>query len=135
MAVKEYTFSGLAKFAQVYRLNKYGNYSLELVAEKNVRAEIKATGTKCKVKEDKDGDLVYTFRAPPEAPPLVTDGNGTPMTALIGNGSKVRVLITVEDFESKEYGPQTRTKLVGLVVDELVPYEKKETEDKTELPV
>lgn len=124
MAKQEYTFRGKAKWAQVYKQSQYEDYRLNFFPDDATRKAIKATGTKCGIKDDKDGDgLYYTFRS--KIKPPVVDKEGKPFTALIGNGSTVSIQLSVEDFTS-QYGPNSRTVLLGVVVEEHVPYEKKE---------
>lgn len=131
MAKQEFTFQGKAKWAQLLNKSKYEDYRLSFYpADDSVRKAIKATGTKCGVKEDDDG-FFYTFRSPVQPPVMTKDG--APVTSLIGNGSDVTIKLQVEDFVSPTFGPTARTILLGVTVDNLIPYEKKET-SKTEVP-
>lgn len=125
MAITEYTFEGMLKWAQVQRPDKkYNDYRLQFYpADADTRKAVKATGTMCKVKEDDDG-FYYTFRS--EIQPTVTDMSGNPVTVLIGNGSTAQVTVTVEKFVSKQHGDVARTKLVSVVLKSLIPYERAE---------
>jgi hypothetical protein len=125
MAKKEYEFHGKAYYAQVHRPDsRYNDYRIKFYpADADTRRAIKATGTQCNVKEDDNG-FFYQFKN--EIQPTVVDTQGNPVTALIGNGSDVILKIMVEDFVSTKYGEIHRTKFVGLVVTNLIPYEKKE---------
>lgn len=132
---QEYEFDGMIKWAQVQSPNqRYGDYRLQFYPKDgSTRKAIKGTGTMCHVKEDDDG-FFYTFRS--EIQPSVTDTEGNPITAFVGNNSEATVRITVEKFTSAQYGEIARTKLVGLVVTKLVPYTpKKEAETSEELPI
>lgn len=136
MSTTEYIFDGMVKWAQVQRPDKkYQDYRLLFYpGDAETRKAVKATGTMCKIKEDDDG-FFYQFRS--EIKPDVTDADGKEFTGLIGNGSKARIRITVEKFTSAKHGDIARTKLTGVVITNLVPYEKKEatvTEEKADLP-
>lgn len=139
MSTTEYIFDGKVKWAQVQRPDKkYNDYRLLFYpGDADTRKAIKSTGTMCKIKEDDDG-FFYQFRS--EIKPTVTDAEGNPFTGLIGNNSDVTVRITVEKFTSPKHGDVARTKLVGVVITKLIPYEKKEAEatvetaDKADLP-
>jgi hypothetical protein len=119
--LNEYTFEGTVRWAFVTNVNQYGKFSLNLYVDDKTRKAIKATGTKNGLKEDDQG-FYYVFRS--DEKPVVVDGAGQPVTEIVGDGSKVRIAVTVEKFDSK-HGPNARTKLKTVVVDELVPYESK----------
>lgn len=127
MSTTEYIFDGSVKWAQVQRPSKkYNDYRIQFFpVDDATRKAVKATGTMCKIKEDEDG-FFYTFRS--EIKPSITDDKGQPITAFIGNGSKVTVRITVEKFVSPQHGDVARTKLTGIVVTDLIPFEPKPQE-------
>lgn len=126
MAKLEYTFQGKAKYFLFRSLSKYGDNRMNFFpADDATRKAIKATGTKCGVKED-DGSkgapegFFYTFRNAPGK--MVIEG--VPEGALVGNDSDVTVTISVEQFVSPKFGPTARTLLEKVVVTNLVPYER-----------
>lgn len=121
MSTVEYLFDGMVKWAHLQSPNKkYGDYRLSFYPkDSDTRKAVKATGTMCGVKEDDDG-FYYTFRS--EIQPVITDGEGRPITALVGNNSKATIRITVEKFTSAKHGEIARTKLTGVAVTELVPF-------------
>jgi hypothetical protein len=142
--IKEYVFSGTLKFPFITSPNKkYEKYSTNFYPDDaSDRKKIKDTGTKCGVKEDNEGELFYTFTTPQSEKPIVVDTEGQPIPddVLVGNGTKARVKITVEKFKSPTWGDVARTRLVAVVIDELVKYEKPEepkaeaSEKKTGMP-
>ena len=135
---QEYIFEGTFQWAQIQRPDKkYNDYRIKFYpADAAVRKAIKETGTQCHVKEDDDG-FFYNFKN--EIQPVVTDGDGNPVTALVGNGSTGAVRIMVEKFTSQKYGEIARTKLTGVVIRNLIPYEPKEpgtsTAEQAPIPV
>jgi hypothetical protein len=126
--IENYTFSGKIAWASVTKPNKYDKFSLNFYPQGGEdRKAIKATGIRNGIKEDdgaKSGveGFFYVFRS--EAQPSVTDSDGNPVTVLIGNGSEADITISVEKFNTKDYGEVTRSKLVSVVVTKLIPYEK-----------
>lgn len=126
MAIKEYTFEGIIEYPHLKAPNKYGKYSLDFFPDGDAdRRAIKATGTKCSVKErdnpdsSQNGKFFFTFTNT-EA----VDVKSPDPDVLVGNGSKAKVTITVEDFNSPKWGRVVRTKLVSVVVLNLIPYFK-----------
>lgn len=126
--VTEYIFEGKLTYPFLQNYNqKYEKYSTNFYpSSPEDRKAIKATGTKCGLKEDDKGDFFYTFTAPKDEKPQVTDAEGQPIpaTVLIGNGTEARVKITVEKFTSAKWGDIARTRLVGVVIDKLIEYVK-----------
>lgn len=134
MAKQEYRFSGKAAWVST-RPNKWGKYSFNFYPQSAAdRKAVKDTGIKNKVQED-DGSksgvegLFYVFRSEILYP--ITH-NGAALDGMVGNGSDVTVTLEVETFDSKEHGPQARSRIVTLNIDNLIPYEKKEK--STDLP-
>jgi hypothetical protein len=134
MAIKEYTFTGIIEYPHLSGPNKYGKFSLDFFPSNDAdRKAIKATGTKCSLKERENeksamnGKFFYTFTSP-EVPEV----SGVPDNVLVGNGTKAVVTVTVEDFMSPKWGKVVRTKLASVKVLDLIPYEPK---DATDLPV
>jgi hypothetical protein len=55
---------------------------------------------------------------------------------LVGDGTTGTIIISVEDFVSAKWGPQVRSKLLGVVIDKLIVFEPKQTpDDRGDLPV
>jgi len=144
MAMKEYIFSGKAAYCSTngrdFNDGKGPKWSMRLYPRTAAdRKEIKATGIKNKEAIDdgsalEEGLVYFTFRNDKE-PYKILDGNGNPVTALVGNGSDVSVKLLVETFNSPKFGPQARSWLTEVVVNNLVPYEPKApTVEKAELP-
>lgn len=129
----EHIFEGEIAFPFIVdKTNRYEKWSLDFYPKDSAdRQAIKATGTKCGIKENKEGNFFYTFTAPADKKPAVTDSDGNPITVLIGNGSKARVKFVVETFVSPTWGNVARTVLTAVVVDKLIPYEKKEVSEVT----
>ena len=124
MSKQEYHFDGTLQFAQLQRPDKkYNDYRLKFYPkDAATRKAIKETGTQCNVHEDDDG---FYFQFKNEIRPNVTDAEGNPVTALVGNGSTATMRIMVEKFTSAKYGDIARTKLTGVVITNLIPYEPK----------
>lgn len=144
MSKREYYFSGKAGYVSKNG-RKFGEepekWSMRLYPRTAAdRAEIKATGIKNKTQEDdgvKSGveGLYYTFRS--NTPYPITDKDGNDITVLVGNGSEVTVKLEVEAFNSPKYGAQARSKLLGVIVTNLIEYKPEEAKDEAssgELP-
>jgi len=135
MSKAEYKFSGKAAWIGK-KPNKWGKYAFNFYPRTAAdRKAVKDTGIKNKVQED-DGSksgvegLFYVFRSDILFP--IKSPDGAPIDAMIGNGSDVTVTLEVETFQSAEHGPQARSRVQEVVVDNLIPYVKKEV--KEELP-
>ncbi len=124
MSAKYYTFEGLCKWAKLSEPDqKFGDYRIDV----QVNAEEYAkTGSQGRIKDDgyvtfrrrnkvltSKGELIEFGK------PIVTDTAGNAFNELIGNGSKVRINVSVYDTTK---GPGTR--LNSVVVLEHVPYTK-----------
>lgn len=141
MAVQVYKFSGKAAYVskngKQFRPDEPEVFTMRLYPETAAdRKAIKATGVKNEIKEDdgaKSGveGFYYTLRAN-EAYPIV-DTEGNELDKLVGNGSDVTVSLEVETFNSPKFGPQARSKLVEVMVTNLIEYIPPETET-TEVP-
>lgn len=134
MSLETFKFSGRLFWAQVQKPDKkYGDYRIKFYPKDDeTRKAVKATGTKCGVKEDDNG-FFYVFKN--EVRPVVQDGEGNPVTTLLGNGSEADITLTVESFISPKFGPTARTRLAEVTVTKLIPYNPPETPAvKTELP-
>lgn len=98
-------------------------------ANADIRKSIKATGIKNKPQED-DGEksglegMFYTFRS--NEPYAITDAKGNDLQDAVSNGADVVVELQVETFTSKVHGPQARSKLVRVLVNNYTPYVKPE---------
>jgi hypothetical protein len=126
MATNIYYFSGTAKFPRLGSTDDWGNYSIGVILDPPSQAEFDVSGLRLQPREY-DGDTFITFRRPDSKPikgeivkfgaPKVIDAAGTPVTALVGNGSKVTVKVAVYD-SLKGKGHRLDT----VRVDELVEY-------------
>lgn len=134
MSTQTYTVAGTIKWLN-RKPNEWGNYTVSFYpADASVRAELRGSGIRNKMKEDDDG-LYYTFKTGEGQPFEVTDQNGDTITALVGNGSKGLVRLEVETFKSAKHGDVTRSKVIGVVVTELIVYEPpQKPEASSELP-
>ena len=133
MASKEYYFSGIAKWAKVYKPDeKYHNWSIQLYPDQASIELYAKTGMTVRFKEDADGKYL-TFRRPQskligtqnvsfEAPKVV-DKDGTAFTQTIGNGSQVTVKVLVYDLKAR---PGVGHRLEAVRVDEHVEYKPPE---------
>lgn len=142
MASRIYYFSGKAKWAKVYDFHidpEYGHRSIDVYLDDKSLDLFKNSGSQLKLREDDEGKYVSFRRDHMKVikgeevvfgPPTVLDSEGTPMTALIGNGSDVVVKVTMYDYNYKgKAGVGTR--LDGVRVDNLVEYEGGTTEVHT----
>ena len=135
MSKAEFKFSGKAAWLG-RKPNKWGKYAFNFYPRTAAdRKAVKDTGIKNKVQED-DGSksgvegLFYVFRSDILFPIISPDG--APVSDMIGNGSDITVTLEVEQFNSPEHGPQARSRVQSVTIDNLVRYEKKETQ--AELP-
>jgi hypothetical protein len=147
-----FKFRGLADYAFVQNTNLFGKYSINLYADKNTRKEIKATGLRGSDKEGKDellDGMYFVFRRDVSRvwkgvttlldKPYVTMEDGTDVTEIIGTGSDVTVEVEVYDFKAgtdpqgNAYPAGKGSRLVGVVVHNLVPYVSPNTEEHNEV--
>ena len=132
-----HNFSGKVEWL-LSRPNKYNKYTMNFFPkDPGVRKAVKETGIKNSPKVSEKGDLegqmFYIFRS--DQPFVVTTPDGEPVTSMIGNGSEITVRLEVERFVSPTHGPTARSKVIGVVVDNLIPYVKAVvTEEKDEPP-
>lgn len=147
MASTYHFFQGRANWAHVKRPNKFDNYSIDLIVDKDTKKAIKGTGLKGNAKDTLDTDEPYfTFRRKSTlrkktgeivemSAPKVTLADGTEFDGLIGNGSKVTVKIEVYDFDAGKgpdgtpYNAGKGSRLEAIRIDELVEYVKPEVEE------
>lgn len=147
MAKQIYRLTGKAAYVsrkfKVFQNSPKPVYTMSFYPEGAAgRKAIKDTGIKNHAKEDdglKSGveGFFYTLRSNEEY--AILDKNGIPLdeNVMVGNGSTVTVELEVETFTSKQHGPQARSKLLAVTIDELVPYIPKEatvTDVTAELP-
>lgn len=131
--VKDYIFTGKANWIKstpsvfddgtsAYTMSFYPDNA-------DTRKAVQATGTKAKPRlDDETGEAFFSFRNK-EAPYKIIDEQGQDITALVGNGSEVKIKLNVEAFTSPKYGASARTKLLEVMVTKLVAYEKPVVED------
>jgi hypothetical protein len=134
MATITLTLSGTVKWVKRKKDEKYGNYSVDFYPTLESKKQIKESGLKITIKEDKDGELFYKFRRPDTkvmgnetvtfGPPsfFILDedsGKPIPFDGVIGNGSVGKVKVQVYDIKS------TGTKghrWESLLVEDLVEF-------------
>lgn len=131
-----YYFSGTTKWAKVRKPDpEYNNYQVPVYLDEKSWVELRKAGLKLQTKQDEDGEYV-TFRrdhvklikgesvtfGPPKVL-ILKNGEYVPFDGLIGNGSKITVMVDV--YETRK-GPGHRLVTVGI--NELVPYEDKENQ-------
>lgn len=124
MATKTYKFYGKCQWAKVHTVDKeYGHYGIDVFLDKPSMDLFKKSGLRLKVK-DYNGEKFVGFRRHPDkvfegqpGNPGVTDAVGRPLDALVGNGSKVAVTVSVYDTKM---GKGHRLETVQVI--ELVPF-------------
>lgn len=146
--------SGILEWAQVKTPNKFGNWSVNVYADKAQRKALKEMGLRANPKEGNEeyGDGWFlTFRRPttatwkgvltPLEPPKVVTADGQPFDGLIGNGSKGAVKLEVYEYKGgtdangMAYQGGKAARLVGVRIDELVEYVRPtENETSTSTP-
>lgn len=98
------------------------------------RGEVEGILNECKQEED---GYSVVFRRPTEktwdgvvkilTPPIVVDKDGQPWTQPIGNGSDITVKVERYTYNKPfKKGRGSAIRLVGVKVDNLVPYQRKE---------
>lgn len=138
MSTTTHTFKGKVSYV-MRKANDWGKFTMNFYPPTAAdRKAIKETGVKNKTKEDdgaKSGveGLFYTFRNS-DAFPITLEGKE--FTGLIGNGSEVELTLEVETFKSPVHGPQARSKVTGINITSLIPYdpEAKKSEASAVLP-
>jgi len=138
MATKYLDIKGKCKWAKVWKPDtKYDKYSIDICPDAESRKIIDGLGLKSSFKADSQtGEEYITFRRDPNstifvskdtrgpagAPQVLGVEPGTP----IGNGSGVTVRLAVYSYDNK-FGKGTGSRLEKVHVNELVPFEAKET--------
>lgn len=133
MATKQHYFSGKAKWAArlITPDEKYKNYSVNVLLDKDSQKEFDASGIRVQAKIDKeDGKPYYRFRRDlDDGAPLVIDNQNEPFSNLIGNGSDVT--IRVESYDTKSHGKGHR--LMAVRVNDWVQFDPETAPER--LPV
>lgn len=139
MATEMVVLEGITEWPKLFEFNRDkpewsrdtdGEYSLRVILDDENVKKIKAAGSQKKLATDPDGrGMVFAPTRPHKArndwaggPPKVAGPDGTPWDTqtdgLIGNGSKVRVLVAVYDAGSGRKG----TRLEAVQVVDHVPF-------------
>lgn len=159
---KRISVKGKCKWAHVTRLNRYGDWSVELwptPEDLEVLRELQSRGLKNTMMKDEDG-YYMRFKRPPKkdirlktgevktivfSPPTVAMADGSPLPngVLTGNGSDVTLILEVYPHGTPGGGKAVAARLEGLRVDSLVPFnpdsdyepeEKKKVDELREQP-
>jgi hypothetical protein len=89
-----YQFRGSVTYAYLGTTNKFDKYSLNFFPiDDATRKAVKATGTRCGVKENDKG-FFYTFTNL-KKPFVIKDG--APFEEILGDGTVVEIELTVEE--------------------------------------
>jgi hypothetical protein len=145
LATKIFKLYGRAQWAKVQPdqldLNydkKSKSWRIDVYLEPKSLELFHQSGLQLKVRKGEDGDYV-TFKRPEQkifkdeikdmGPPYVTDKEGNPITARVGNGSKVMVELSV--YDSRNGKGHT---LEGVVVHDLVEYKEGPAVIEAEVP-
>lgn len=119
MSTKNYTFEGPCQWAKLIDPDqKYGHYCIDVQLDEAQQKVYKEAGCQSKLRNG-----YATFRRAPKrltakgdlldfGKPTVTDAAGNAFDKLIGNGSKVRVNVSVYDTSK---GPGTRLNSVTVL--------------------
>lgn len=139
MATEYVDFEGIAEWPKLFEFNRDkpewskdtdGEYTLRVIVDADTQAKLKASGTQKKFNTDPEGrGMVYAPTRPHKArqdwqggPPKVFGPDARPWNTeedgLIGNGSRVRVRVSVYDAGGGRKG----TRLEAVQVIEHVPY-------------
>lgn len=125
--ITQHEFEGSFKWVRKDTPNKWGKYSLSFYPkDAAVRKAVKETGIRNSVKEDDDG-FYYDLRS--DRPYPVVDASGDEISVLVGNGSSGGITLTVETFQSAQYGLVTRSNVAEVCITNLIPYERPAQED------
>lgn len=128
MSEQVYHFSGKGKWIKT-KPNKWGKWDMQFYpASKDVREALKATGIKNKPQVDDDTNEVYYILRNDKQPYDILNKDGQPLEKLVGNGSEITIALWVETFNSPAHGPQARSRLEAVVVDNLIEYNPPTTE-------
>lgn len=134
MAVQTIYLTGEGKWCRVHESQmdtKFGEkFNMMFKPDEASKIVLKASGSRVKPHEEEDGTW-YRFSRDNKkefkgelttlGPPKVIDAENKPLSAIIGNGSKLTVKLEIYD---SKYGKGTR--LEAIRVDELVPYKNGE---------
>jgi hypothetical protein len=126
---------GQLKFSHLVDTNQWGDWNVTFYPDGNALEEIRdmqANGLKNILKKDENGYYITFKRAHRvergdktfvNTPPSVVASDGqTPVTDLIGSGSKVTVKLETYSHGTPGGGRAIAARLAGVQVDELVPY-------------
>lgn len=136
MPTQYYNFTGICKWAKVQQPDKKFNvYTIDLFMDQKNLDLFKESGIQLTIKQDPELGAYVTFRRPVaklingelqeyNAPRVRLDGEE--YDGLIGNGSKVKVLVSVYDsIKGKGHT------MLGVDILELVPYEGRKIHEVT----
>lgn len=154
MATRKIILSGKSYWARVYEgsHDEYSGkefYKITVALDGDSWSKFSKSGMTLKARPvEKDSDIQgITFRRDLEGKefvdkssgktkvlgggtPRVVDENGDKMTALIGNGSEVEVLVEV--YETKQKPPKIGHRLEAVKVTKLIPYDEFREDDVEE---
>lgn len=124
---------GEAMWAQVQKLDKYGNWVTDLVITEEDAKRLQNEGVGHILLDGNkqprmyNGKPVAKFKRPgklfgdkPNQPPIIIDADEAPFSDLIGNGSKVLVQYHTQKYSQPK--PGIKAVLDGVQVLDLVPY-------------
>ncbi len=128
---------GKLSWARIVHVNQFGDWSCTIHPDAEsleVVRELQARGLKNVMKKDQDGYYIQfkcaTTRKTkqggvrPQPAPACVDKEGQPFDGTkIGNGSDGYLKLEVYDFKNPTGGSGCAARLVGVRVDNLVPYE------------
>jgi len=137
MAKTDYVYlQGKAKWARLQTPDPWGNWKVTLYLNPegyNTFTQLKEEGVKNTIRKDEDGYHVVLRRPTSKemrgkvqgfAPPEVINPDGTPLRdVLIGNGSDITVKLEVYSHKTPGGGTAKAARLLGVRVDNLVPFE------------
>lgn len=135
---------GKSKYAKLKRPDDFG-YSVQLYLTPESWTVFKSLGVMNHIKRDEDGDYVVLRRPTQKMirgkvvafePPVVVDKDMKPLVdVLIGNGSDLTCKLDHYEYTSPTKKKGHAIRLVGVKVDNLVPYVSKRDMDKEDYKV
>lgn len=125
MATEYIDFEGTASWCFLRKTDKFGHYSLNFYPKDDeTRKALKSAGLRNGIKEDKDGKFYYKLRRKADkGMPRLINADGTEYKGLVGNGSKVLVLMEIYDYDNEEFGAGKGGRIEAVKVLDLVKYE------------
>ena len=125
MSTQKFEFSGIAKWCKCHKPDpKFNRYSLDLYLDSPSLRLYKKSGARLELRDDEEGIFIKPGRAAQkiikgkmveQGPPEVVDIQGQKLDKNVGNGSKVKIILSVYDTVKGKGSTWEKIQVLDLV--------------------